>query len=131
MHIDLFADPKLLQNPTEKIIVLLGHEMIIIKKLLHNLNKNQGIPDLKLHLDNKQLEILKLIASRLGHNGRTIDMLNAAELKQKILPLAAYLLTFSPRISTEQDKNFIRRNPKLLYFLWQKIPQDGSPFYEK
>ncbi|MEJ2664005.1 MAG: polysaccharide deacetylase family protein, partial [Spirochaetia bacterium] len=49
------------------------------------------------------------------------------EINRRVLPLAAYLIAYSPRIRTPQDKEFIRTHPGLLYKLWYATPLHAMP----
>jgi peptidoglycan/xylan/chitin deacetylase (PgdA/CDA1 family) len=121
MQLEILPKPLLMRNLNERMCILINHELMIIKKLLKYLPHNRT--SLKhVYLKNRQqLYLLDLIAKNLGTNGKAAYLPTDRELKQKILPLAAYLLHFSPRINLEEHKNFIRSNPVLLYTLWQKM----------
>ncbi len=120
MQLDVIPKPAIMRNPSERMSMLINHELLIIKKLLKNLPHNRTSFKHVYLKNRQQLYLLDLIAKESGHNGKAVHLLKASELKQKILPLAAYLINFSPRINLEEHKNFIRSNPVLLYTLWQK-----------
>jgi len=130
----------------KNIDVLLGHEILIIKKLLYYLltTKPDGRP--VIQIAPRQRYILELIGERLA--GDTSDPARASEvsgisdaddntgtrgasacpipgrkeLKYRVLPLAAYLINYSPRIRSPEDKEFVRTHPELLYKVWHKTP---------
>ncbi|MBN1796956.1 MAG: polysaccharide deacetylase family protein [Spirochaetales bacterium] len=127
MQLDLLPTSVITRNPSESMRILINHELLIIKKLLKKLPHNRTSLG-KVYLKSRQqLYLLDLIAKNLNSNGKAVHLLEAGELKQKILPLAAYLINFSPRIGSEEHKSFIRSNPALLYTLWQKTSLDPRP----
>jgi peptidoglycan/xylan/chitin deacetylase (PgdA/CDA1 family) len=123
--------PGIASGTVNNIDVLIGHEILIIKKLLHYLLtiKPGGRP--VVQIAPRQRYVLELIGKRLA--GGTFGAPGSSEasddqepvreeLKYRVLPLAAYLITYSPRIRSPEDKEFIRTHPGLLYKLWHKTP---------
>jgi peptidoglycan/xylan/chitin deacetylase (PgdA/CDA1 family) len=123
--------PGIASGTVNNIDVLIGHEILIIKKLLHYLLtiKPGGRP--VVQIAPRQRYVLELIGKRLAGGSFGAPGSSEAfddqepvreELKYRVLPLAAYLITYSPRIRSPEDKEFIRTHPGLLYKLWHKTP---------